>query len=60
MTRSQYPKQEDRTGMDHRWNVASWRVPSDVPPVPREDGTPAWWRGDEDASQSFLREMGVS
>lgn len=29
-------------------------VAADVPP-----GAPAWWKGEEEASQSFLRSMGV-
>jgi hypothetical protein len=26
----------------------------------QEEGAPAWWRGDEDASASFLAAMGVN
>lgn len=26
----------------------------------REEGAPAWWHGDEEASQGFLKQMGVT
>lgn len=49
-----------RRTLDQQLEVARWRLPggayrqrSDV------SNAPAWWRGDEDASQSFLHAMGV-
>lgn len=50
--------------------VEEWRVPGDSVRVKqaaqqrqRADipiGAPSWWRGDEEASQTFLRGMGAS
>lgn len=52
------PRQEY---LDGPLEVAAWPLPgvserqrSDVP-----DEAPAWWQGDVEASQSFLRAMGV-
>lgn len=46
--------------LDQQLEVGSWRVPGGAyrqrQTVP---STPAWWRGDEDASQTFLHAMGV-
>jgi len=57
-----------RREVDSTLGTATWPVPRydrrsqpksvEVAEVP--DGAPAWWHGDEEASQLFLREMGVS
>lgn len=53
-----------RREFDNSLGVGRWPVPgsavSDVPEVERPAGTPDWWTDDEEASQSFLREMGVA
>ncbi len=51
---------DPRGELDRNLEVGSWRVPG-WDGLARElpDGAPAWWRGDEEASQSFLRAMGV-
>lgn len=54
-----YPTKEQpdpRGELDASLHVAAWRRPGQ-PAQP--DGVPAWWRGEEEASGSFLREMGV-
>lgn len=43
-------------GVDASWAVPGRRMRA---PQPREAGAPWWWRGAEDASQSFLHAMGV-
>lgn len=57
-------KQPDRPRreFDHALEVDAWWLPG-VRPRPRRvvDRTaPYWWRGDEDASQSFMQAMGVN
>jgi hypothetical protein len=50
-----------RTEFDNSLGVSGWTTPGafiDHQPE-REPGTPLWWQGDEDASQSFLRSQGV-
>lgn len=52
------PKRE----LDKLLDVDLWQVPGARPRrivKVREDDAPYWWRGDEDASQSFLLSMGV-
>lgn len=47
---------------DNALNVRSWPSPGTDgtdPGVVRDPGMPDWWTDDEDASQSFLRSMGV-
>jgi hypothetical protein len=51
-----------RREFDNVMGVRDWSVPGTTRRVPRRDvpaNAPAWWSGDEDASQSFLRSMGV-
>lgn len=52
-----------RQALDSTLSVAEWRVPGATwrPSVAstRPANAPAWWHGDEDASQSFLSSMGV-
>lgn len=51
-----------RTLLDQQLKVREWRSPGsrlrkktrDVP-----TNAPAWWQGDEDASQTFLHAMGI-
>lgn len=50
-----------RRQLDQQLKTNAWRVPGtrrrrrvDVP-----DTAPSWWRGDEDASQTFLHAMGI-
>lgn len=40
-------------------DVASWSSPLSAGVVRTVTEGPAWWHGDEDASQSFLGAMGV-
>lgn len=70
LQRLDYSEEEGdvRGKLDLALGVASWPAPGrPVVPVERTveiDGEtfnpPAWWRGEEDASQSFLASMGVS
>jgi hypothetical protein len=39
--------------------VTKWQLPGGEYVPLRETGEPSWWYGDEDASQSFMRSMGV-
>lgn len=49
-----------RRELDNQLQVSAWELPGgayrqrSIAP-----SAPAWWRGDEDASQSFLHAMGV-
>lgn len=50
-----------RDELDRALDVGEWRMPG--VPARREQTersrTPSWWHGDEEASQSFLRAVGV-
>lgn len=54
-------KKDPRKDLDRLLGVARWQPlggtsrPSNVP-----DDAPVWWAGDEEASQSFLRGMGLT
>lgn len=53
--------QRPRRELDNLLEVDTWGVlsmPKQQQPT-RDPSAPAWWRSDEDASQSFLRAMGV-
>lgn len=53
---------DPRAELDATLSTTSWRPTFEVDLGPRDDvppGAPAWWRGDEEASQSFMREMGI-
>jgi hypothetical protein len=53
-------EQDRRQGIDNELGVAAW--PGPVPhrrSVPVIPGAPAWWAGEEEASDSFLAAMGV-
>lgn len=55
--------EEVRQELDDVLDVAAWRSSRRVtaPERPPEDeGAPSWWHGDEDASASFLKTVGVS
>ena len=57
----------ERANLDSALGVSIWPIPGRgtrrrvSTPVQSEvpAGAPTWWHGDEEASQSFLREMGV-
>jgi hypothetical protein len=53
--------ERERAQLDAALGVAGWPAPAQRPrPVePTEPGAPAWWQGDEEASQSFLAAVGV-
>lgn len=49
-----------RRQLDQQLKVSSWRTPGGAyRQRQRVPDAPAWWRGDEDASQTFLHAMGV-
>jgi hypothetical protein len=49
-----------RRELDNQLQVGAWRLPGSAYRQRRETvNAPAWWRGDEDASQTFLHAMGV-
>lgn len=48
-----------RLEFDNTLGVRNWSIPGqEAKRVPVEPGAPAWWAGDEEASQSFLTAMG--
>lgn len=59
--RTRKPEQV-RAELDAALLVTSWGSPLRDPlgTSVTEPDAPWWWRGDEDASQAFMREMGVS
>lgn len=61
MRHDQRNPDQPRQQYDRDLQVSAWRVPGGVvtraPGVP--ENAPAWWHGDEDASQSFFTAMGV-
>lgn len=59
-----YPDEKEnphpREDLDNALRVREWNTPTTRRTTePVEPGAPSWWHGDEDASQSFLREMGI-
>jgi len=51
-----------RQELDRALAVTTWPVPGTARASRRrreEPRAPAWWEGDEEASQTFLRSMGV-
>lgn len=52
----------DRAALDNALGVSGWPTPGGGRyPIPeREPGAPAWWQGDEEASQGWLRAAGVT
>jgi len=52
--------QRPRRELDNQLKVGSWQLPGGAyRRRQRVDSVPSWWRGDEDASQTFLHAMGV-
>jgi hypothetical protein len=51
-----------RRRFDGQLDVRAWATPGSETrePDPLEPGAPWWWSGAEDASQSFLKSMGVT
>lgn len=54
--------EDARKSLDSVLSVAGWTVPGQEPRVvkPRDPKAPWWWTTDEDASDSFLKSMGVT
>jgi hypothetical protein len=52
---------DPRAELDASLGVASWEPPWVVRPRAKDvpSGAPSWWLGDEEATSSFLRGMGV-
>lgn len=49
-----------RDALDRQLDVNRWQLPGGAYRLRQQAPTaPAWWRGDEDASQTFLHAMGV-
>lgn len=60
---------DERTNPDPRGDLDRWLETGlwPTPGVTRthydepvEDGAPAWWHGDEEASQTFFKAMGIN
>lgn len=51
-----------RRRFDGQLGVRAWTTPGtrEKPVQPRDPKAPWWWDGAEDASQTFLRSMGVN
>lgn len=51
-----------RKRFDGQLGVRNWTTPSTETkePEPRDPKAPWWWDGPEDASQTFLKSMGVN
>lgn len=70
VARLQYDQERDVRGeLDASLDVINWPTPARAAAVERTrkveiDGeeftAPPWWRGDEEASQTFLQAMGVN
>jgi hypothetical protein len=47
--------------VDGPLDVANWEIPGQPrPDVDTPPGAPSWWKGDEDASQSFFKRVGIN
>lgn len=56
-------EEQARARIDADLGVSAWAVPGRARRAMEstpDDGAPWWWRGAEDASQSFLAAMGVT
>lgn len=57
--KGQTPEQA-RKALDGMLEVSGWASPGHEPRrSPRDPGTPWWWESPEEASDSFLKSMGV-
>lgn len=54
--------EDARTVLDQTLSTAGWAVPGSGPKrvKARDPKAPWWWTGEEDASESFFKAMGVS
>jgi hypothetical protein len=54
-------EKDPRDALDELFGVKAWTLPGQQarPVVVREPGTPDWWEGPEEASNSFLSAMGI-
>lgn len=52
---------DPRGDLDALLNTAQWSTPVTRPAVNESTllGAPTWWHGEEDASQSFFKAMGI-
>ena len=53
---------QPRRLLDQELGVSGWRTIGSSQPVRQknvQDNAPAWWQGDEEASQSFMQSMRV-
>lgn len=46
--------------LDDPLGVEEWQRPGQVQVGEVIPGAPSWWHGDEEASQSMLRQMGIN
>lgn len=56
--------EQPRRLLDQELGVSGWRTIGNAQPVRKQqrdvpDNAPAWWQGDEEASQSFMQSMRV-
>lgn len=51
--------EKPRYDFDNTLSVNDWTVPGGTRKRVTVEGAPAWWTGDEDASQQFLASVGV-
>jgi hypothetical protein len=62
-----YPDEKDnpdpRGDLDRWLEIGSWPTPAmrrtSYDDEQREPGAPDWWHGDEEASQTFFKSMGI-
>lgn len=57
----EHPEQ-DRAAFDNKLSVGQWRTPhqgEQYKDAEIEPGAPAWWQGEEEASDLFMKSMGV-
>jgi hypothetical protein len=61
-TREGQSAENARKSLDAMLAVSGWTVPGSKPreTAPRDPRAPYWWYDEEDASQSFLKSMGVN
>ena len=62
LARDEKQPERPRILLDQQLKTREWRTVGRRRPRARRDvpsNAPAWWRGDEDASQTFLHAMGI-